>query len=101
MRLGETSQVLSLSGRDVYVPDLAFHRGSKTVLLEVVWPWRKLRWSSYYERFRESAPPNALLLISAKSVAKSAIDAARDPRLISFRVTPIADKVVEAAERLL
>jgi len=101
IRVAETAAVFSLNGRDVYVPDLAFLRGSRTAYLEVIWPWRKVRWHHYFPLFQEAAPQTALLLVSAKSAGKTALEGVRDPRVIPFRVTPLADKVVSEVQRLL
>jgi hypothetical protein len=70
-------------------------------LVEVIWPWRKLRWTEHYELFRKHSPDNALLVVSKKSVGRATATGTEDPRVIFYRVTPPADQVMKAAQRLL
>ena len=93
----ETSALVSLGGRDILVPDLVLSCGGRELLLEVIWPWRKLPWERYYGNFAKYAPENVMLVVSQKSVPKLLLDECNDERVVTFRVTPLADRVMKAA----
>ncbi len=92
----DAAYVASLGGRHVYVPDLQFRSGGKSLFLEVLWPWKKLKWSRYYEPFASHAPPNAFLCLSTKVASKTFQKTNRDPRIVYYRATPLADRIVKA-----
>jgi len=90
--VGESAALFSLGGRDVYVPDLVLSSGKRDAFVEVFWPWRRIGWSRYYGHFRKYAPPNAFIVMSNKCISKTDRENTSDPRIIFFRVTPLAEK---------
>lgn len=95
--LTEGSNVFSLKGREVYVPDVEVHCPSGDLSLEIVWPWRKINWSRFYPLFAEYAPPGAHLLVPRKLVPAGFAEKCRDRRILFYRATPV---VTEFLERL-
>ncbi len=101
VKVKEAAHVVSLGGRNVYVPDLEFRGYGKRAFLEVMWPWKKLKWSRYYEQFANHAPPNAFLCLSTKVASKTFQKTNKDPRVIYYRATPLADRVAQAVVAFL
>lgn len=101
VQVKQPSAVYSLGGRAVYVPDISLVRGRHKALVEVIWPWRRLRWKEHYELFREHAPAGALLVVSLKSVGRATATGVKDPRVVFYRVTPPADQILKAAGQFL
>lgn len=95
------AHVISLGGRNVYVPDLEFRGHGRRAFLEVLWPWKKLKWSRYYDHFAAHAPPNALLSLSTKVASATFQKSNRDRRIVYYRATPIADRIAKAVLALL
>jgi predicted nuclease of restriction endonuclease-like RecB superfamily len=92
----DAAHVVSLGGRQVYVPDLEFRGMGKRAFLEILWPWKKLKWSRYYAPFASYAPDNAFLCLSTKVASKTFQKTNRDPRVIYYRATPLADRIAAA-----
>jgi predicted nuclease of restriction endonuclease-like RecB superfamily len=92
----DAAYVAALGGRQVYVPDFEFRRGEDRCYLEVLWPWKKLKWSRYYEPFAAHAPAHALVCVSTKVASKTFQTTNRDPRVVYYRATPLADRIVRA-----
>jgi len=95
VRDGQT--VLSLGGREVFVPDFEIAAGRRTVGVEIIWPWRKIKWSRYYELFSIHAPEDVLLCVPHKLVPATFLKKCSDHRLLFYRATPPADRILEAA----
>jgi uncharacterized protein len=95
LSIEETAKVISLGGRQVYVPDLRLVDGEREAWLEVIWPWKKLKWPAYYKLFSEYAPANAYLCVSTKMVSAAFQKRTNDQRLIYYRATPLADKIIK------
>lgn len=87
--------VTSLRGRDIYAPDFTLLTPGGEFSLEILWPWRKINWTSYYALFAESASEKSLLMVPRKLVSTSFLDSTRDPRLLFYRATPLAPEVVK------
>ena len=94
----EASSLRSLGGRAVYVPDLRITTPRGDALLEIIWPWKVMRWKQYYQLFLAHAPQNAFLCVSTKTVDQAFRDNNTDPRLIYYRATPLADRTIKAIE---
>ncbi len=88
--------VVSLGGREVFVPDFEVAASGRSVPVEVVWPWKKIKWSRYYELFDAHAPADALLCVPQKLVPATFLKRRPDPRLLFYRATPPADKILDA-----
>ncbi len=101
LEVGEASRVISLGGRQVYVPDIEARRGGRTAWLEVLWPWKKLDWKRTYDLFARHAPENAFLCVSTKVVPKTFQQENADPRIIYYRATPLADRILKAIDSYL
>lgn len=93
--------VLSLGGREVFVPDLEIARPGRSVCVEILWPWRKLRWNRYFELFAAHAPDDVLLCVPQKLVPATFLKKCSDPRLLFYRATPPADKILDAVRKVL
>ncbi|MBM4352858.1 MAG: DUF790 family protein, partial [Deltaproteobacteria bacterium] len=89
--------VVSLGGREVFVPDFELAASDRSVGVEIVWPWRKLKWNRYYELFGAHAPENALLCVPQKLVPATFLKKCSDRRLLFYRATPPADKILASA----
>jgi uncharacterized protein len=100
-RVTEASSLHSLGGRAVYVPDLRIETPRGDALLEIIWPWKVVRWKQYYQLFRKHAPRNAFLCVSTKSVEESFRVGNSDARLVYYRATPLADRTIKAIEKAL
>jgi predicted nuclease of restriction endonuclease-like RecB superfamily len=100
MQVVEASSIVSLGGREVYVPDVLLRRRGCEAMVEVFWPWKKLS-KGFFEAFVRHAPGNALLCVSVKSVTKTFQEHCKDPRILFYRATPLADQVVRTALELV
>lgn len=100
IRLADAEPVVSLGGRDVYVPDFCFSRQDKSAYLEVIWPWKKLAWARYFKQFKDHAPENALLCLSRKALPGN-VATPEDPRIVLFKVTPLPEPIARAVARLI
>jgi uncharacterized protein len=96
VKVRDAAHVVSLGGRYVYVPDLEFRGMGKRAFLEILWPWKKLKWSRYYAPFASHAPDNAFLCLSTKVASKTFQKTNRDPRVVYYRATPLADRIATA-----
>lgn len=89
--------LVSLGGKDAFVPDLEVRCGQNTYPIEIVWPWQRLGDEHWLKQFSAFAPKEALVLVSKKALnpklADRIVERTRDPRIQFYRVTPPSDKV--------
>lgn len=99
--MAESNAIISLGGKDVFIPDLVVKRGDQKAYLEIIWPWRKVNWRKLYSTFKQHAPANAFLMVSTKSAGQEAALNCDDPRVIFYRLTPPANQAAKALEGAL
>lgn len=98
-KLSRVARAIDLGGRDVLVPDYVLrHEDGREALLDIVWFWRKARFSDRLALLREYGPPNLIVALATRYNADKADPDVGDATCYPFKGVISPKRLVELAE---